>query len=123
MDFIDYREKLGLGFNDNEKYNFFLTKIYNVLNGLSYEGTNIDFDEYYTFCSETGSAMDPHLSKPYCGQERFQHCLQIIGNHKKDIKEFLAYYVWFSNPIKDESVCVWKKDNFIDFLKTSFIEI
>jgi len=111
-----------LEFNDEEKYNFFLTKIYNVLNGLSYEHTCIDFDEYYTFCSETGSSVDPHLSEAYSGQERFQHCIKIISSHRKDIKDFLAYYIWFSNSIKEKTLCAWKRDNFINLLKTSLEE-
>ena len=32
MDFLDYREKLGIGCCDGEKFTFFLTKIFNFLN-------------------------------------------------------------------------------------------
>ena len=35
MDFLDYREKLGIGCCDGEKFTFFLTKIFNFLNGIS----------------------------------------------------------------------------------------
>ena len=31
MDFLDYREKLGIGCYDGEKFTFFLTKIFNFL--------------------------------------------------------------------------------------------
>lgn len=35
MDFLDYREKLGIGCYDGEKFTFFLTKIFNFLNSIS----------------------------------------------------------------------------------------
>ena len=35
MDFLDYREKLGIGFCDNEKYKFFLVKIFNILGEIA----------------------------------------------------------------------------------------
>ena len=34
MDFIDYREKLGIGFNDRELENMFFNRIFNVLDEL-----------------------------------------------------------------------------------------
>lgn len=34
MDFLDYREKLGIGCYDGEKFTFFLIKIFNCLNGF-----------------------------------------------------------------------------------------
>ena len=30
MDWLDYREKLGIGFNDEEKVNYFYRKMFNV---------------------------------------------------------------------------------------------
>ena len=35
MDFLDYREKLGIGFCDNEKYKFFLVKIFSILGEIA----------------------------------------------------------------------------------------
>ena len=32
MEWLDYRKKLGLGFNDEEKANYFYAKILNILN-------------------------------------------------------------------------------------------
>lgn len=31
MNFIDYREKLGIGFNDEEKFKYLKTIIFNVI--------------------------------------------------------------------------------------------
>lgn len=56
MDFLDYREKLGIGCYDGEKFTFFLTKIFNFLNGISeytYSGC-VTSSEYFSFCNLTG---------------------------------------------------------------------
>ena len=48
MDFLDYREKLGIGCYDGEKFTFFLTKIFNFLNSISeytYSGCVTVFDK------------------------------------------------------------------------------
>lgn len=34
MDWLDYREKLGIGFSDKEKVNFFTTSVINLINCL-----------------------------------------------------------------------------------------
>lgn len=34
MDWMDYREKLGIGFCDESKIEYFLTKIFNVLEAV-----------------------------------------------------------------------------------------
>lgn len=103
MDFVDYREKLGIGFSDEQKYQLLLTKIFNMLNGLIYEKTaELDFKEYWAFCSETGSQVEPRLSEEYVGHERFAHCVSILNSHKNTIEEFLAYFVWLINSTKQE---------------------
>ena len=59
MDWIDYREKLGIGFNDEDKVQYFMTKILNVLGGISASmNRQITEVEYYTFCNMTGTIME-----------------------------------------------------------------
>lgn len=41
MDWLDYREKLGIGFNDKEKVKYFYNKISNVLRDLHGRGVCI----------------------------------------------------------------------------------
>ena len=40
MDWLDYREKLGIGFDDEQKIDFFIHKIFNIL-GLIAESEEI----------------------------------------------------------------------------------
>jgi len=35
MDWIDYRERLGIGFSDQDKASYFMVKIFNILDGKS----------------------------------------------------------------------------------------
>ena len=51
MDFIDYREKLGIGFCDKEKMNYFFTKAFNLFDGMNhdYMHDQIDNSEYFEF--------------------------------------------------------------------------
>lgn len=37
MDFIDYREKLGIGFCDKEQVNYFFTKVFNLFDGMNHD--------------------------------------------------------------------------------------
>lgn len=54
MDWLDYREKLGLGFNDKGKVKYFYTKISNVLRDLLGRGAcMLTADEYFKFCNMT----------------------------------------------------------------------
>ena len=57
MDWIDYREKLGIGFNDDDKIKIFYARISNVLDVLITEGDGyITVTEYSRFCYETVGA-------------------------------------------------------------------
>lgn len=51
MDFLSYREQLGIGLCDNKKYQHFLTILFNFLNGIptdrSFSG--ISTKEYFVF--------------------------------------------------------------------------
>lgn len=35
MDWLDYREKLGIGFCDTEKVSLFMVKAFNLLDGIN----------------------------------------------------------------------------------------
>ena len=63
MDFIDYREKLGIGFCDKEQVNYFFTKAFNLFDGMNhdYMHDQIDNSEY----SELFSIIDEiHVNPP-----------------------------------------------------------
>ena len=53
MDFLDYREKLGVGFYDKDKFNYFLIKIFNVLNVVS--------EQTYSGCVQSNDSLRKDL--------------------------------------------------------------
>lgn len=109
MNFVDYREKLGIGFCDKEKLNYFLVRIFNKLNMIAednYEQT-VDPEEYWKFCNLTGTHIDyAELTDTDTCRGRYQHCLNILTEHNDDLRDFLSYYIAFAN-----SVNIQKKGN------------
>ena len=96
MDWIDYREKLGIGFNDNAKIKIFYTRISNVLNSLIKSGDiSITEDEYFNFCNETASRLEVSLMDYHRGKDRFRDCIHIIREHASLFSDDLSYFVWF----------------------------
>lgn len=120
MDFLDYREKLGVGFCNEEKFKLFLQKIFNVLNiiGKDYSSGCIDSNEYYTFCNITGTALNDSRSDECYNLERFRYCISTLSRHTKDMRDFLSYYIAFTNSIKIKkySEQCWIRENFANLL-------
>ena len=119
MDWIDYREKLGIGFCDKEKFKYFKMKMFNTLNMISkddYSGC-IDMEEYYAFCKKTGMPVNWGYDQGYHRHERFEHCLSII-ERTSSLNEFLAYYVALTNSIKTKKYSdrEWTRPHFSNLL-------
>ena len=51
MNWMDYREQLGVGFNDKDKEQFFINTMMTVLKSSPFSVTS---KEYINFCMETG---------------------------------------------------------------------
>lgn len=98
MDFIDYREKLGIGFCDKEKFRYFKIKILNFLN-LSSDG--ISADEYFSFCNLTGKYLNHDLLESYKYLKRLEECVSVL-TQTNTLNEFLAYYMALTNSISPE---------------------
>lgn len=117
MDWIDYREKLGIGFNDNGKTKIFYTRISNVLNSLIQSGdVSITADEYFCFCDETGSRLDSSLLVDFRGTDRLRDCIHIIRDHESSFAEYLSYFVWFVNTVKNEDYRSWNQVDYKNLL-------
>ena len=119
VDWLDYREKLGIGFCDEEKFQYFKLKIFNVLNSVAdstYSGF-MECDEYYEFCNTTGISLNLSYSSDYCGKERLNHCLSVI-ERTNSLVTFLAYYIAFVNSTetKKSSGNRWNRIDFSNLL-------
>lgn len=126
MDFLDYREKLGIGYCDKDRFDYFLIKIFNVLNEVAeytYSGC-VSYSEYYSFCNLTGSKYDYSLSADYHNIERFRRCLTILDQHHNSLEEFLAYYIAFTNSIETGKPLPenWKREHFANLLVNMLAE-
>ncbi len=120
MDFIDYREKLGIAFDDQEKIKFFYTVLFNTLDTLTSDNiVRISVGEYFTFCRTTGSTIDTHILEDYQAYDRFRDCISILRDKKHSLTEFLAYYIFFVNSFKDDEHYSWKSEDFKDILCNS----
>lgn len=110
MDWLDYREKLGIGFCDAEKASLFMVKAFNLLDGMNhdYMYEQITDAEYFDFCDTTGTPMK-HGDIYYSG---YNLIIEILHKHTSSLEEFLAYYLAFVNCQKDSSNKKWTKEKF-----------
>lgn len=119
MDWLDYREKLGIGFNDDNKVKYFLTRIFNVLEEIKPSMRNqIDDKEYFSFCNMTATPM--HHGPLY--GEGFELILGTLQNHSKSIKDFIAYYIAFINCQNDSKYKEWTREDFKNLLCNQLFE-
>lgn len=110
MDWLDYREKLEIGFCDAEKVSLFMVKAFNLLDGMNhdYMYEQITGTEYFDFCDTTGTPMK-HGDIYYSG---YNLIIEILHKHTSSLEEFLAYYLAFVNCQKDSSNKKWTKEKF-----------
>lgn len=118
MDFLNYTEKLGIGFSDDSKFRYFKTKLFNILYSVCFDKYSgcLDNEEYFCFCNMTGTELDHRLTQDYNSVERFRHCLNVLDKHTSYLTEFLPYCMAFINSVKTEKNGNWKRDNFINIV-------
>ena len=109
MDWLDYREQLGIGFNDTDKVKYFMVKMFNILDDVCDEMRGqIDGSEYFQFCNMTGTPMQHGAMYG----EQFKTIVDVLRRKSGTLEGFLAYYVAFINCQKDKSTKKWTKENF-----------
>lgn len=123
MDYIDYREKLGLSLCDKETFKYFKVKILNVLKMVqnSPESEGIDFDEYFSFCNLTGTALDQYLTGDYHAADRLGQCLSVLEK-AETLVDFLACYVAFINSVKPKRCGRWSRKGFVSLVENMMAE-
>lgn len=113
MNWLDYREKLGIGFHDKQKYDYFLVNIFNILDDSTSEMRGqINESEYFWFCSTTGTTMAHELLYG----TGFEKIVKVLKMHTNCLEEFLSYYIAFVNCQQDNNYKKLKKEDFINIL-------
>lgn len=97
MDWLDYREKLGIGFYEQDKVKYFMIKIFNVLDTLEDMYQQISDSEYFRFCNVTGTTVEYSVYR-----DNYSSITKILHNHSQILEEFLAYYIAFINCQEDD---------------------
>lgn len=112
MDFIDYREKLGIGLNDIELEQLFFRRIFNELEGFYPMYNQISGMEYVNFCQKTGCIIKHSL----CTGEYWSEVLKILHDKSNSITEFLSYYIFLIEGQEDNNYKTLTKNDFKDLL-------
>lgn len=127
MNWLDYRIKLGIDFEDDERGCFCTTLILNKLHDLSDSRRQemdfisyMDFDavsdaEFKVFCAMTGTEYGDILSTPDAKINN------ILVANKSSFKRFLAVYIAFINCLTNRPEGI-KQDELLNVLDMAFQE-
>lgn len=131
MEWLDYREQLSIGFNDEKKGSMCVSRIQNDLdelfenrqktdNELTFLDGIFDYDaiskeEYHMFCQMTGTRYGGVLSFP---KDEIRKTLE---SHEEDFHDFLSYYMAFINCLTDRPKGI-KKQELLNILEKAFAE-
>lgn len=118
MDFIDYREKLGIGFNDRELEDMFFNRIFNVLDDLDDMNNQISTSEYFHFCRYTGYPMQHGIT----AGEGWGIILRILHKNISSVREFLPYYMFMINCQEDAEYKSWTKEKLKNLVRNCLLE-
>lgn len=99
MDYIDYRKKIGIGFNDKEKETYFRNCIFNFLDLMEKNKfTEYNSKDLFRFCCNVG------IEKPEV--RYYESVLFTVFNilrETKSLTDFLSYYIFFVQSIPSEN--------------------
>ena len=100
MDYIDYRERLGLALNDKEKQEFFITRVFSYLKN----NDSVDFsqEDEKEFCYQVGiptrfEADNNGFRKPLFRLTGLSKLACYLDKRKSSFPDFLAMIVCFLN--------------------------
>ena len=122
MDWLDYREKLKIGFNDESKFVLLKAKVFNVLNIAQIHLSGL---EYVSFCNMIGKPIKPDLvvgqEYPNKDIERFDHCIVLLRESSSSLCDFLSTMIAFINTLSErpepqfgKSSCVAMLENMLN---------
>ena len=113
MDWLDYREKLGIGFYDEEKMGYLITNLITYAKVAFYRMKVTPFIDYIL---DTGSPLrqkELTINNPSIDESRGSAVIHILLEHQGSLEDFLSYYMPLVNRLNKE-----KRDDSIHFLKT-----
>lgn len=131
MEWLDYRDQLKIGFNDEKKGSMCVSRIqnnldelfenrkksdkeHNLLDGI-FDYDAISKEEYHMFCQLTGTRYGDVLSFPK------DEIRKVLESHEKDFRDFLSYYMAFINCLTDRPKGI-KKQELLNILEKAFTE-
>lgn len=114
MDWLDYREKLGIGFCDKERTGLFFTKMFNALARMEHSiSAFYRENEHYAFCNMTGIRVSSNV--PYGGE--FDDVLSILNDNCHSVESFLSYYIAFVTCYSKSVYVQITKEELFDLVK------
>ena len=93
MDFIDYRKKLGIGFDDRELEIAFFHRMWNAIDNYYEMRNQMTINEYYEFWMEVAYPINHAVENSNVWHE----VMRIFNSNNRTIREFLSYYIFFVN--------------------------
>lgn len=113
MEWLDYREKLKIGFNDEEKLKYFFVKIFNFLCTVTDEASHeYGENEYFEFCDAAGA-----LKQSVGFRGEFSAVVNELYKHQKSLEEFLFYYIAFVQSVSTNENCRFPRYMFINAIQ------
>lgn len=99
MKWIDYREKLGLGFNDDERIKLFLAKAYMAFSEMIQLDRELSSTQFNNYCFNAGIKTNLEYYSSYAEDSPivFKH----LQNSTDSINNFLYYYSIFLSSSKN----------------------
>lgn len=103
MKWIDYRERLKIGFSDEKKVDYVIT---NLLTFVRADMEKVNVNEFLGFVFETGTAVaDARCLSEYYQYDvdRAEAIWDILVKYQNSFKEFISYYVALMNIWSDKN--------------------
>ena len=98
MDFIDYRKKLGIGFDDRELEIAFFHRMWNILDDYQVMCNQMTENEYIDFCMKVAYPINHDMEN----SDVWNEVMNIFDSNNRTVREFLPYYIFFVNCQNDD---------------------
>lgn len=119
MKWADYREKLGIGFNDEQKY-FKLKNKINIIIEILCDKCSFKELDYFSYCLMVGEPFIKYTRNNYF--DRITNSLFETNNTKELVSKYIALCNTYSNN-NGWADKEYKKEFLINFIKTSLNEL